>query len=95
MDEYTKGPWKYVYDPNYEVKDIPNAVMCDEYYIASIYTSGCGSKEQAKANARLIACAPELLEMLENAANIIGLDEPEFYGCAMNLIAKAKGEQNC
>jgi hypothetical protein len=52
--------------------------------------------DEAKANARLIAAAPELLEALEKALNESGCDGDqcgtEWHELARAAIAKAKGE---
>ena len=52
--------------------------------------------EKAKANARLIAAAPELLEALEGLLVVSPHDTPEAYNYVSNAraaIAKAKGEE--
>lgn len=48
------------------------------------------------ANARLIAAAPEMLQLLKDAVAFLPLNDPQtrgFYDDARKLIAKAEGSQ--
>ena len=59
MSDYTKGPWILKFNEEYRCNEVVKegrGVICDP----------CGdSYEEAKANGRLIAAAPELLETLK------------------------------
>lgn len=67
------------------------------YDIAEVYSDDC-DPEEATANARLIAAAPELLEALEKLAafadEVTGKVEPPLPALARawEAIAKARGE---
>ena len=94
MNEFkgTKGKW--------EIKDSTKIVIgkqpiCDTWYFGEI------NIEEAKCNAKLIACAPDMLEMLENVVSWYGKRDfktNELYSSnfqeplikeAMQLIKKA------
>ena len=97
MSKHTPGPWAIKKSPKAEAvtdgKDWPWLVSYNdggyEGYLAIVQT------ENAKANARLISAAPELLEALENLERTAGLpamqDDPA-RAAARAAIAKAKGE---
>jgi hypothetical protein len=81
MDKYTQGPW--VVNGNQI-----HAANKHETFVAEVFDQN----GDAKANARLIAAAPELLVALEFV-----LTPGRHLGCADNarlqaLIKKAKGE---
>ena len=98
MSEHTPGPWDYVFDvsytsgqypePDYEYARISSN---KRFNIATIYPDS----EEWRANARLIAAAPQLLEACEAALNNIDLN---VYDCdkiereLSEAIAAAKGE---
>lgn len=84
MSEHTPGPWS--------VSGLvrPAVVIGDE-----VIRLGAGTEEW-KANARLIAAAPELLEALQNVCGLMKIrcqDRGGYYEHAMSVIAKATGEQ--
>ena len=111
MSEHTKGPWVLTQDnnckPGFYIKHADNMKNRVPGYFAEIraYTS---NQETIKANARLIAAAPELLDALEGIMNIVseslgvaGYYPDEDYAdwdefpelqAAEAAIAKAKGE---
>lgn len=88
MTEYTPGPWEAIARTNAHIE------------IEAPYQSGYSAKKVAtcsitncKANARLIASAPELLEALNEA--VADLDVAGFTGTASmcrSVIAKATGD---
>jgi hypothetical protein len=90
--KHTPGPW---------IADGYNVRVRNGRYIAytgpshtppSEYPKQCA--EEDKANARLIAAAPELLEALENLMETCeyGDHNADEYNAAVAAIAKAKGE---
>jgi hypothetical protein len=71
MGKYTAGPWQVVKldDDVYIQKGNGTKENSGQALLARIQRSG----EQQKANASLIAAAPELLEALKQCENIIGM----------------------
>ena len=64
--KHTQGPWKLTKGTAFEYDHLihdedKNAVVCFGPY-------GCRTKAETKANARLIAAAPDLLEALQGLA---------------------------
>jgi hypothetical protein len=63
--QFTPGPWKY--DPErFNTDNEQNSgsilsVGSDEWFIAEI----CGDLDESQANAKLIAAAPEMYELIE------------------------------
>lgn len=69
MSEFkgTKGKWEFVHTNQHptEEKEWHSVVQMPKIAI-SITNTKLLSKEESKANAKIIACAPEMLEMLED-----------------------------
>lgn len=94
MSEHTPGPWKvfrgsrHQSDRNYMavIDSIPDV---DGKVVANCICHIASTNEDAEANAKLIAAAPELLEALEK---ILIADYAVSRENARNAIAKAKGE---
>ena len=95
MSSHTPGPW--FIDPN--VKKNANYIDISSQEHIGLATAvwrmdGDERTPECEANARLIAAAPELLNLAELVAD---LDTPEdmaaLYDMAMKLIAKARGEE--
>lgn len=89
MSKHTKGPW------GIRITETgPWSVFnADGNWIA--VTTRKQWKDEDKANARLIAAAPDLLEALEYMVNVcpaIDPDGEEAHNRAADAIAKAKGE---
>ena len=97
QDKYTPGPWEamgtWVRSPMHQPEGLPRGVQiaeCRDGYFLPF-------TEEAKANARLIAAAPELLEALVEAlafceANTYGGDDTAaLIVKARAAIAKAAG----
>lgn len=89
--KHTKGPWKFIgWDGQAEIRSSDNS----ETQIALLGNRGDGAipNEKTRANAHLIAAAPELLE----ACKAIGDAMLETQGCMPNFleqaIAKAEGK---
>lgn len=59
---YTPGPWKISAK---DLREVVNAAGLPVTFCPQHYTSAAATLEEAEANARLIAAAPELLEILE------------------------------
>ena len=87
--EHTPGPW-FVNGPWHIQADTKTAIPV---IVAQITPLRSGDNEEREANARLIAAAPELLEALEEALEVLrvnGLD-PLGQDNIRAIVAKAKG----
>ncbi len=93
---HTKGPWPIEQTGDGKRYLIGNGLVegPNGYEVAEVYSDDC-DPDEALANAKLIAAAPELLEAAERALNYLQNTEDEFgisLGCAEALraaIAKA------
>jgi len=89
MSKHTPGPWKIngvALPGRYQIDDAANkpvAVTDARYDLNTGY-------EQADANSRLIAAAPDMLEALKLAQTIIG--HPDDEGSKLIAAAIAKAE---
>ena len=113
MNKHTPGPWAIdqhqkgcFYIVAEQGKKWNNPEICDLYTDVTPEDSvtigpWLEPKENAEANANLIAAAPELLEALER---LLIVCETPYPGCilssreamlARQAIAKAKGQQQC
>lgn len=85
--KHTPGSWKIGDWPQIVATDARETIVCN--------ITGASSNEQATADARLIAAAPDLLEALramhDAVAMIVGNDSPVLQS-AQAAIAKATGE---
>ena len=103
ITKHTLGPWKAVRNASFWEVVTPSTgqrlEQANEYSPSLAYVWGEG-EEQAEANARLIAAAPDLLEVLElcegNISSLLASAHPKVYGKWLSVvkaaIAKAKGE---
>ena len=85
-DKHTPGPWKIGTPPH----NGEQTVGTDQGLMVAVATTGAGV--QTKANASLIAAAPDLLDVLEELVaefGVCGLTEK-----ARAAIAKATGVQS-
>lgn len=108
---HTPGPWSveesdpYIYIETELFGDPPGGIAPGTYTVALLRDGfPVSSPDVVRANARLIAAAPELLEALERIANheyrsdrrargMVDVDEIEsLKRTARAAIAKAKGE---
>lgn len=95
MSKHTRGPW--VIDWNVARLDIFSSDA--KVLVASLRRSAMSPAidEAARANARLIAAAPDLLAMLVEAHDIIdAIGQPETAEVAARMlavIAKARGDE--
>jgi hypothetical protein len=91
MNKHTPGPWKYaanseLYAVVGKTGNVVIAFEPDQY--------GYGNEEEVTANSRLIAAAPELLEILEALIEKHpGAIPLKYREQAKAAIAKATGEQ--
>jgi hypothetical protein len=91
MSKHTKGPWHVFKDSSIYSKHA-------DYTLAEIVAGM--TDEECDANARLIAAAPELLDLLNKVLPLVafaydkGLADAEIIGRDIeSAIAKATGEQ--
>lgn len=92
--KHTPGPWRLIVG-EYGCKRIgPDRPGHQRGIVEVCATVGLFDEEQDKANALLIAAAPELLEALEAilADRWLVIGEPEPLEKAHAAIAKARGE---
>lgn len=94
MSKYTPGPWRVFAGTGFDYLGIEgeNDQTVVIYGLDGDDGGVRGStKEEAEANARLIAAAPELLEALEWTARALDKEHPAAIKARV-AIAKAKGE---
>jgi hypothetical protein len=102
MSKHTPGPWAYAleYGPNItEPPRITTIGRCANYviglpsdYPGGNYRDGDPSGDE-EADARLIAAAPEMLEVLEDIKRKLRVDDPlDMYDSVCAVIAKAGSE---
>lgn len=94
--KHTMGPWKVV------EQDIYTHVAHNElgFRIANVFNQSSGgefAKEEVKANAHLIAAAPEMLHLVEVLLNVTvnAVDPNDFSDIRKQcraVLAKARGE---
>ena len=104
--KYTKGPWKILANPSIlEVDIVAEKGQFKETGIAALVDGRfANTKEgtvalhidEVMANARLIASAPELLEVLKKIANMMHPNQSQLIinmrNVAGQAIAKAEGK---
>jgi len=100
MSKHTQGPWhasdEIISERIGEFKFDGIAIAGSGAAIARVWAGTTGSMtakfshEQGKANARLIAAAPELLAALE----LYFANDTRFHKAASDAIAKATGEKS-
>ena len=88
MNKHTPGPWDFdSFALREEIRAENNPL------IAIVCSVHCDSPEQTKANAHLIAAAPDLLFALEKVYTDMNDDMPvRLRKVCYEAIAKAKGE---
>ena len=92
---HTSGPWHYSSTHEGKAFDIGAE---DGSNVAVVYADLFvdGALVEARANARLIAAAPEMMEALEGLMNLgayeDGVDVTKAQHIARDAIAKAKGK---
>ena len=104
MSKHTPGPWRIL--PEEDDKEyirIRGTVWGGFYKITNVLkprdtghlTLNAQNLAEVRANAQLIAAAPELLEALEDYVKVhefLGHADRPHYQAAIKAIAKAKGE---
>lgn len=94
MNKHTPGPWRLVWRLVISDKSWQTKYQIDDSFGACVVACDDITDENAEANARLIAAAPELLEALEYTLKcLMQTDVGEaHYQPAIAAIAKARGE---
>lgn len=98
MEKFTKGPWVFVDGDNFEKEAVVTTDDRIEGCVIPIcemdvYFDGEVGIEQA-ANVCLIACAPEMYEMLSQlSAQLTDINAHGAVNDIEKLLAKARGEQ--
>jgi hypothetical protein len=64
--EHTKGPWQVRHSDSKQAFNVVGTRLGGKYKIARCPYETDDKYEEAAANARLIAAAPEMVEMLKN-----------------------------
>jgi hypothetical protein len=94
MADFTPGPWE-VGEPNQGGSVLAVGVFSDRWHIADVWRDVPELVEEAEANARLIAAAPDLLAALKRSldwlASYQGAGADRVWEQAKAAIAKAEG----
>ncbi len=88
--KFTNGKWEVVEESEHHgfyVEDSNGYTVADLYFISKLSEASVNHGDNAKANAHLIAAAPEMYEFLES----LQLDVSNDYK-RDELLAKARGE---
>lgn len=94
MSTHTTGPWRYderllmIVGP--AGKNGDTAIACPELTLVDRHRMTAPA--DGRANARLMAAAPELLEALEGALDVISAIIPGPHRTIRAAIARAKGD---
>lgn len=87
---FTPGPWARIIADGYTVRH--PQIYSDTGPIANATFLGNGRVDELNANARLIAAAPDLLDVAEMVLALATIDTPpELIKAATAAIAKARG----
>lgn len=94
MNKHTPGPWKYSGDiAKHDNSHIIHSEK-QKWIAAALDFNRFDRDEEVKANANLIAAAPELLEACKMACAFVPVDtEPSNLAFLLKVIAKAEGSQ--
>lgn len=111
MSGFTKGPWSVPHFADADVKCNCANVLSESYMgaIATIHIDNglpvsaggndCPPLDEATANGRLIAAAPDMYEALEKVLGHLGsgidgkgVDYAEMMGCVQDALARVRGE---
>lgn len=97
MSNYTPGPWHTEVAPSSDLHFIRGIYSDDAGQIAKVRVGPVLEQDEALANARLLAAAPELLAALEGLCGLAELrpghlqDYKSAVSDARAVIVKAKG----
>ena len=92
MSKHTKGPWRIYQNPRTETVHIIG-YKSDHICVLGPYPYD----DEGKANASLIAAAPEMMAILKEIKSDMEIDKPYFredYNRIKDLISKAEGKNN-
>jgi hypothetical protein len=93
MSEHTPGPWRVAFGNRLEIHGPKDEIGWPK---SIVYNAGLCTDEEAQANARLIAAAPELLaaciDALEVEEQMAQCPDSELASRLRAVITKAKGE---
>jgi hypothetical protein len=88
MGNHTPGPWIIGTDPRYPSEPCIDAVVDGVVWHIALCHMGLGPDDTAEANARLIACAPELYATLKEALPSL---RGAQYEAAVAALERAEG----
>jgi len=101
MEKFTKGPWKVCENSAGSIEvyigDSFTNIRHDEYLCIGVSTDtdtdnrDCTNNPKAKANAHLIAAAPEMYEFIKSLLEFDMLNDSDTIEVEA-LLAKARGE---
>ena len=90
MSKHTNGPWSRIIADGYIVKH--PQIYSDTGPVANATWLGDSRLDELNANARLMAAAPDLLDVAEMVLALATIDtSPELIKAATAAIAKARG----
>ena len=90
MSKHTNGPWSRIIADGYIVRH--PQIYSDKGPVANATWLGDSRLDELNANARLMAAAPELLDVAEMVLALATIDtSPELIKAATAAIAKARG----
>lgn len=95
LENFTQGPWKY--DGNFGVESDVGLPICDLVSDAEI--NGKTRALPYKANAALIAAAPDMFELLRAVVMYLEgtedfyLTKEQIISAVENVLAEARGEE--
>jgi hypothetical protein len=93
MNKHTPGPWRTIESTNKTVRTVVGPDFPGQGYIADVNLCRTNNAQDVdgEANARLIAAAPELLEVCKYLVHMIG--EENVPGNCIAAINKAEGRE--
>ena len=93
-EKFTPGPWSLLFNDKTKVVLEQQGVAV---FVADTYAGFTKSEEEQKANAALIAAAPELYKELEKHCALCMMMHPDCEGCEIcdtgKVLKKARREE--